>query len=256
MDAPHRWLDEALRASEPHLRLPLWLRACVAKAVRDLVEDSRSVRALAGSRVSLESLVTAAVARDVLAWLLGADDFLVKAGSASGDGVVSEKGLYLAESRTDFCCWLETRQRIKKRVGFVDLATDVLAAAIGSQNADRGLVGLRRVRWGALNPETGRRPPVTALPLERRLGSALQVLGSQVSSLATNAIRTLEHAGIQPLGRTTPAAGAHPPDSVSAARSLSALALSTPNYGLGTLQETRASKTTLQQTRSPASATP
>lgn len=222
MDAPHRWLDEALMASEPHLRLPLWLRACVAKAVRDPVEDSRWVRALAGPRVSIESLVTAAVARKVLAWLLGADDFLIKAGSASGDGVVSENGLYLAESRTDFYCWLETRQRIKKRVGFVDLATDVLAEAIGSQNAGRGLVGLRKVRWGELNPDRGRQRPVTASLLERRWGSALQVLGSEVSSLETNAIRTLEHAGIQPLRRTTPAAGSHPPDSVSAAFALCA----------------------------------
>lgn len=177
-------------------RIPRWLRACIAKAVRDAVEETRSGRESAGPPVAVESLVIAATARETLKWLLREESFALVAGTPSGWGVVDKPGAPLRANDGWFFCWLETCQRVFREAGFVDLATDTLAIALNGSGWADGKVLSTRVRWAG--PKSlGRRlksdPDLSYLAqqIERHRSPGLHV-----RALSPEVIRCLRNAGI------------------------------------------------------------
>lgn len=192
----------------------------MAKAVRDATEESRPTRHFGGPRLSVESLVVAAVAREVLAWLLGEDRFVIRAGTASSKDIMEGPPTFLVVSQSNFYCWLETEATLKKRIGFVDLATDLLAEALSSQGGGLSGIAPVRVRWG------NRGQIGTALRAEilvrRTQAAVLTALGGHVKELSAEALRILRGAGIDPASDWERGPDGLPPRSVSGLFALSA----------------------------------
>lgn len=251
---PHRRLHKAItgleydahlsRALKPDPPIPLWTRACVAKVVRDVIEDSRHERERLGPRIAVESVLVSTVARGVLRWLLRSDRFELSAGPASLRRLEDGRRKTLICRNGQLFCWLETRQlpaptvlrhssrtRISARLEAkenvmrsecIDLSTDSLGSALVAQSWERDRFSPQKVRWDrqeTLRPALARDRELTqaALQLESE-----RPLNEQAGALLEVAIRKLESAGVVPEILQNHDSAVTPPVSVSVATVYSA----------------------------------